>query len=175
MTRIQRPLKRPRRSILLDVFSGFQSLAYLAATLSLTYISVDISAVLVAGTSTFSANLVQDLSLLPHGQIIQCILEVLGISVGCIAFVWCSPPCRTFSFSDAVNATITEKRLKPCNYREHGPAYPDRPPRISLFKEREREIHLLREHCMNIRMKTGEAEGEAEGKVCLSSCYSGCG
>ena len=133
--RIQRPLKRPRFSILLDVFSGFQSLAYLAATLSLTYVSVDISAVLVAGTSTFSATLVQDLSLLPHGRIIQCILEVLGISVGCIALIWCSPPCRTFSGTDAVNATVTEKRPEPCNYREHGPDYPERPPRISLFKD----------------------------------------
>ena len=82
-TRVRRPLKRPRSSILLDVFSGFQSLAYLAATLSLTYVSVDISAVLIAGTSTFSATLVQDLSLLPYGRIIQCILEVLGISAGC--------------------------------------------------------------------------------------------
>ena len=133
--RIQRPLKRQRFSILLDVFSGFQSLAYLAATLSLTYVSVDISAILVAGTSTFSATLVQDLSLLPHGRIIQCILEVLGISVGCIAFIWCSPPCRTFSGTDAVNATVTEKRPEPCNYREHGPGYPERPPRISLFKD----------------------------------------
>ena len=85
MTHVQRPLKRLRRSILLDVFSGFQSLAYLAATLSLTYVSIDISAVLVADTSTFSATLVQDLSLLPHGQIIQCILEVLGISTACVA------------------------------------------------------------------------------------------
>ena len=133
-THIRRPLKRPRRSILLDAFSGFQSLAYLATTLSLSYISVDISVVLVAGTSTFSATLVQDLSLLPHGQIIQCILEALGISAGCIALVWCSPPCRTFSLSDATNATITERRPVPCNYREHGPTYYTRPPRVSLSK-----------------------------------------
>jgi hypothetical protein len=64
VTHVQRPLKRLCRSILIDVFSGFQSLAYLAATLSLTYVSIDISAVLVAGTSSFSATLVQDLSLL---------------------------------------------------------------------------------------------------------------
>jgi len=133
-TRVRRPLKRSRSSILLDVFSGFQSLAYLAATLSLTYVSVDISAVLIAGTSTFSATLVQDLSLLPYGRIIQCILEVLGISAGSIALIWCSPPCRTFSGSDAVNATVTEKRPEPCNYREHGNDYPERPPRFSLFK-----------------------------------------
>jgi hypothetical protein len=131
--RVQRPLKRPRRSVLIDVFSGFQSLAYLAASLSLTYISVDISAVLVAGTSSFSATLVQDLSLLPHGRIIQCILEVLGISAACVALIWCSPPCRTFSGSDAVNATITDKRPEPCNYREHGPMHPTRPPRFSRF------------------------------------------
>ena len=108
MAHIHRPLKRPRRSILLDVFSGFQSLAYLAATLSLTYVSINISVVLVAGTSTFSATLVQDVSLLPHGQIIQCILEVLGISAGCIAFVWCSLPCRTFSFSEVNHPKVAE-------------------------------------------------------------------
>ena len=81
--------------------------------LSLTYISVDISAVLVAGTSTFSATRVQELSLLPHDRIIQCILEVFGISAASIAFIWCSPPCRTFSGSDAVNATVTETRQLP--------------------------------------------------------------
>ena len=97
-THIRRHLRRPRRSILFDVFSGFQSLAYLVIALSPTYISADISAVLVAGTSTFSATLVQGLSLLSHGQIIQCIPEALGISAGCIALLWCSPPCRTFSF-----------------------------------------------------------------------------
>ena len=131
---VPRPLKRPRRSILLDVFSGFQSLAYLAGVLGLTYVSVDISAVLCAGTSTFSATFVQDLSMLPHGEIIQCILETLGISAGCVALVWCSPPCRTFTGSDAANASVTEKRPLACNYRMHGPSYPTRPPRKAQFR-----------------------------------------
>ena len=132
--RVPRPPKRSRRSILLDVFSGFQSLAYLAGVLGLTYVSVDISAVLYAGTSTFSATFVQDLSLLQHGRIIQCILETLGVSAGSVALVWCSPPCRTFTGSDAANASVTEKRPFACNYRMHGPLNPTRPPRKSQYR-----------------------------------------
>ena len=132
ITRVERPMKRARKSVLIDIFSGFQSLALLAGVLSLSYVSIDISAVLVAGTSTFSATLVEDLCLIEHGCIVQHILSALGIAAEWVAFLWCSPPCRTFGPTDATNSVPTIKRPEPCNYRDHTPGN-NRPPRVSRF------------------------------------------
>ena len=124
--RIARPVSRARRSIVVDFFSGYQSLASVAHAYGYTYVSIDISAVITAGTQEFRATVVQDLTLMPHGEIINWLLERFGVSRKCIAFIWCSPPCRTFTPCDAANAGTFAKRLLPCNFRGH--THTERPP-----------------------------------------------
>ena len=125
--RIQRPVSRARRSIVVDFFSGYQSLATVAQSFGLTYVSIDISAVITAGKQEFRATIVQDLTVIPHGEMINWLIERLGVLREHIGFIWCSPPCRTFTPSDAANAGTSEKRILPCNFRDH--TDPERPPR----------------------------------------------
>jgi hypothetical protein len=128
-----RPIPRGKRRVLLDLFSGFQSLLFLANFLGYDYVPVDISAVLHAGASSFSVGAgCIDLSLFDEGCIVSGVLGVLGLSAGSIAYIWCSPPCRTFTPVDATNSTITKKRKVPCNFRDH--SHPNRPPRKSLHR-----------------------------------------
>jgi hypothetical protein len=145
MRRIARPVSRARRSIVADFFSGYQSLAPVAHAYGYTYVSIDISAVITAGTREFRATIVQDLTLIPHGEIINWLLERLGVSRKCIAFIWCSPPCRTFTPGDAANAGTSVKRLLPCNFRDH--THAERPPRRPLYHN-DRFTALARLHDM---------------------------
>ena len=130
MRRIARPVSRARRSIVVDFFPGYQSLAPVARAYGYTYVSIDISAVITAGTQEFRATIVQDLTPTPHGEIINWLLERLGVSRKCIAFIWCSPPCRTFTPGDAANAGTSVKRRLRCNLRDH--THAERPPRRPL-------------------------------------------
>ena len=85
--RIARPVSHARGSIVVDFFSGYQSLAPAAHAHGYTYVSIDISAVTTAGSQEFRATIVQDLTLIPHDEIINWLLERLGVSRKCIAFV----------------------------------------------------------------------------------------
>ena len=62
--RIARPVSRARGSTVADFFSGYQGLAPVAHAHGYTYVSIDISAAITAGTQGFRATIVQDLTLI---------------------------------------------------------------------------------------------------------------
>ena len=107
-----------RRRVFLEVFAGCASGKRAARARSMRHVGVDIMPAFFDGAKRVTTTVVMDLLKIPGEKWIEEICKMARVDMDDVEVVWMSPPCNTFSRTDACNKS-EKGEGKHCAFRDH--------------------------------------------------------